>query len=96
MSIPRPEYSRPQFERLDWINLNGEWTYEFDFGLSGRERGLQKSTGFDGQINVPPGEQIVRCGTQGFHFGDVLPSQDYRSRRLGRKARHPAFRRGGL
>ena len=53
MSIPRPEYPRPQFERLDWINLNGEWTYEFDFGLSGRERGLQKSTGFDGKINVP-------------------------------------------
>ncbi|MBR4901503.1 MAG: hypothetical protein IKZ46_11245 [Victivallales bacterium] len=53
MSIPRPEYPRPQFERLDWINLNGEWTYEFDFGLSGRERGLQKSAGFDGKINVP-------------------------------------------
>ena len=26
MSIPRPEYPRPQFERMDWINLNGEWT----------------------------------------------------------------------
>ena len=24
--IPRPEYPRPQFERTDWINLNGEWT----------------------------------------------------------------------
>lgn len=33
--IPRPEYPRPQFERTDWINLNGEWTYTFDFGASG-------------------------------------------------------------
>ena len=22
--VPRPEYPRPQFERTDWINLNGE------------------------------------------------------------------------
>ena len=22
--IPRPEYPRPQFERSEWINLNGE------------------------------------------------------------------------
>lgn len=33
--IPRPEYPRPQFERKDWINLNGQWTFCFDFGKSG-------------------------------------------------------------
>ncbi|KGF36191.1 hypothetical protein HMPREF2137_02655 [Hoylesella buccalis DNF00853] len=33
---PRPEYPRPQFERTEWINLNGDaWTYQFDFGKSG-------------------------------------------------------------
>lgn len=41
--IPRPEYPRPQFERTDWINLNGEWTYTFDFGASGLERGYAGS-----------------------------------------------------
>lgn len=30
MSIPRPEYPRPQFVREDWINLNGEWEFAFD------------------------------------------------------------------
>ena len=45
--IPRPEYPRPQFERTDWINLNGEWTYTFDFGASGLERGYVGSKGFD-------------------------------------------------
>ena len=37
-SIPRPEYPRPQFERMDWVNLNGEWTCSFDFGGTGMER----------------------------------------------------------
>ena len=44
-SIPRPEYPRPQFERMDWVNLNGEWTCSFDFGAraitSRREKGLE-------------------------------------------------------
>ena len=51
--IPRPEYPRPQFERKHWICLNGEWTYQFDFGRSGLEQGLQHSKGFDGKIVVP-------------------------------------------
>ncbi|HYF50717.1 MAG TPA: glycoside hydrolase family 2 TIM barrel-domain containing protein [Planctomycetota bacterium] len=39
-SIPRPEYPRPQFVRNEWLNLNGEWQFEFDFGDSGKERGI--------------------------------------------------------
>ena len=31
-SIPRPEHPRPQFVRENWKNLNGKWTYVFDFG----------------------------------------------------------------
>ena len=45
--LPRPEYPRPQFVREPWINLNGTWTYTFDFGKSGWERGFAESTGFD-------------------------------------------------
>ncbi|MDR2848165.1 MAG: beta-glucuronidase [Bacteroidales bacterium] len=51
--IPRPEYPRPQFERQDWINLNGEWTFTFDFGKSGKDRQLYNSTGFNRTIRVP-------------------------------------------
>jgi beta-galactosidase/beta-glucuronidase len=29
-AIPRAEYPRPQFERNDWLNLNGQWEFEFD------------------------------------------------------------------
>jgi succinyl-diaminopimelate desuccinylase len=30
MNIPRPEYPNPQFERKNWVNLNGEWEFEID------------------------------------------------------------------
>ena len=52
-AIPRPEYPRPQFERDSYINLNGTWSYEFDFSKSGLERDLQNSKGFGGDIVVP-------------------------------------------
>lgn len=52
-SIPRPEHPRPQFVRNAWLNLNGRWTYAFDWGKSGRQRGLAASKGFDGSITVP-------------------------------------------
>lgn len=51
--IPRPEYPRPQFERSEWLNLNGTWSYTFDFGRTGSEKNYQKSQGFDGKITVP-------------------------------------------
>lgn len=52
-SIPRPEYPRPQFQRAAWQNLNGPWTFTFDPGKSGMERGLAQSAGFDQEIIVP-------------------------------------------
>jgi beta-galactosidase/beta-glucuronidase len=50
---PRPEYPRPQFERAEWINLNGTWSYTFDFSKSGAEKNFQNSDGFNDMITVP-------------------------------------------
>ena len=52
-ATPRAEYPRPQFERADWQNLNGEWTYQLDLGKSGMNRHLYESKGFDDKITVP-------------------------------------------
>ena len=52
-STPRPEYPRPQFERAAWVNLNGTWTYSFDFGKSGNDQKWQEKKSFDGKILVP-------------------------------------------
>lgn len=51
--LPRSEYPRPQFVRNDWVNLNGEWSYEFDFGKSGTHRNLQNSNCLKDCIQVP-------------------------------------------
>lgn len=51
--IPRPEYPRPQFVRNAWISLNGVWTFAFDPGKSGAQRGLPAVSGFDRSILVP-------------------------------------------
>lgn len=52
MSVPRPEYPRPQFVRNDWLCLNGEWQFEIDAGDSGKERGLIERE-LNGRITVP-------------------------------------------
>jgi beta-galactosidase/beta-glucuronidase len=68
MSMPRPEHPRPQFQRPAWINLNGPWTFTFDPGRSGRERGLADSRGFDREILVPfcPESQLSGVGHTDF------------------------------
>ena len=50
---PRAEYPRPQFERADWVNLNGEWSFTLDLADTGHERDFYNSKGFDSKIIVP-------------------------------------------
>lgn len=53
-TAPRPEHPEPQFERPYWQNLNGEWDFEIDHGMSGEERKLYKTgSGLSGKITVP-------------------------------------------
>ena len=52
-SVPRKEYPRPQFERTEWINLNGIWSYQIDPSGTGIERNFKESKGFEGNILVP-------------------------------------------
>ncbi len=54
MHIPRKEYPKPQFERSDWLNLNGEWDFCFDNGRSGISRKLYENFDcYDRKIVVP-------------------------------------------
>ena len=53
MNIPRPEYPRPQFRRDCWLNLNGQWGFEIDHSLTGKERGLQNADHLKNEITVP-------------------------------------------
>ncbi len=51
--IPRPEYPSVQFSRKEWVNLNGEWEFERDRSVSGKERGLHKAETLSEKITVP-------------------------------------------
>lgn len=69
MNIPRPEFPNPQFQRNNWMNLNGEWRFEFDFGISGIEREMYLNTqSFTKKINVPfcPESELSGIGYKDF------------------------------
>lgn len=53
-----PEYPRPQLERSDWINLNGEWEYAI------RPKGEAEPAVFDGPILVPFAVESALSGVQ--------------------------------
>lgn len=54
MNIPRPEHPKPQFQRENWMNLNGFWGFEIDNSCSGLERGyFLPDWKPQSQINVP-------------------------------------------
>jgi len=42
VSIPLPEHPRPDFQRDQWLNLNGPWQFQFDAADSGEARGWSR------------------------------------------------------
>lgn len=69
---PRPEYPRPQFERNSWVNLNGKWSYSFDFGQTGDQKGWTNSKGFDDNITVPFCPESKLSGVQHTDFINAI------------------------
>ena len=52
-NVARLEHPKPQMQRADWQNLNGEWDFAFDFGRSGVDRRFYERDGLDRKIQVP-------------------------------------------
>ncbi|MGE5223309.1 MAG: glycoside hydrolase family 2 protein [Omnitrophica WOR_2 bacterium] len=74
MSLPRPEYPRPNFMRQEWLCLNGEWEFDIDNGDSGLERRLHTSP-LKGRIIVP---FCPESGLSGVGYTDFMPAVWYR------------------
>ena len=53
-----PESPRPQLERTDWVNLNGEWEYAI------KPKGQAEPASFDGNILVPFAVESSLSGVQ--------------------------------
>ena len=75
INIPRPEHPDPQFERASWLNLNGEWDFEFDFGNSKLEAGILEKKDWEKKILVPfcPESKL-----SGIEHTDFIPAVWYR------------------
>ena len=74
--LPRCDYPRPQWRRGEWMNLNGEWDFAFDFGNSGEARGMAAGTGeFPLKITVP---FCPESPLSGIGYTDFIPAVWYR------------------
>ncbi len=70
---PREEYPRPQFVRERWLNLNGEWAFEFDDGNVGeREDWPSGHRAFSRTIIVPFCYQSELSGIGDTAFHDIV------------------------
>src|SRR5436189_1055098 len=52
VQVPLPEHPRPDFQRAEWLNLNGRWRFAFDPGDIGERSGWPNGA-------LPAGRQIV-------------------------------------
>ncbi|MBR3589310.1 MAG: beta-galactosidase [Clostridia bacterium] len=73
--IYRQEHPTPQCERKNWLNLNGEWDFEFDFGNSKLATGILDRAEWETKINVPfcPESKL-----SGIEHVDFIPAVWYR------------------
>src|SRR5256885_7870767 len=51
-AVPLPEHPRPDFQRAEWLNLNGRWRFAFDPGDIGERSGWPNG-------GLPAGGHIV-------------------------------------
>lgn len=72
MSIPRPEYPRPQFIRESWLNLNGTWRFAFDDNNTGLAANWSAGSTLEREITVPFVFQSPLSGIGNNDFHDVV------------------------
>ena len=87
-SIPLPEHPRPDFQRAEWLNLNGHWQFAFDPQDAGERLGWP-SRGIPAghEILVPfswgaPLSGIPDSADIGWYARDVIVPDAWRGRRV--------------
>jgi hypothetical protein len=68
-TVPLPEHPRPDFQRAEWLNLNGRWRFAFDPRDSGERAGWARS-------GLPPGREILVPFSWGAPLSGVPDSAD--------------------
>jgi len=85
--MPLPEHPRPDWERPQWRNLNGEWAFQFD----SLDRGIGQEwfihSDFEGSIQVPfswgaPLSGVPDEADMGWYAHDIETPADWSGRRV--------------
>lgn len=71
-NIPRPEYPRPELERPEWLNLNGEWNFDFDDTNVGEKEKWYVCRAFTRKIIVPFCFQSKLSGIEDTSFHETV------------------------
>jgi galactose mutarotase-like enzyme len=74
-AMPLPEHPRPDFERAQWLNLNGRWQFAFDSIHTEREILVPFSWG-------SPLSGVPDSGDIGWYRRDVTVPQAWRGKRI--------------
>lgn len=71
---PRSEYPRPQFQREEWLNLNGQWQFDYDDNNEGLINKWYKDDkhAFSKEITVPFSYQSELSGIGETDFHDLV------------------------
>lgn len=73
MTKTRDDYPLPQFVREEWLNLNGEWEFEFDDRNIGEtEKWHKGEKAFSSRILVPFAFQSQLSGINENEFHDIV------------------------
>ena len=67
--VPLPEHPRPDFQRAEWLNLNGRWRFAFDPRNVGERAGWSKG-------DLPSGREILVPFSWGAPLSGVPDSAD--------------------
>jgi beta-galactosidase/beta-glucuronidase len=68
----RTDYPRPQFQRDQWLNLNGEWEFDYDDNQAGDKEKWYTEHQFSKKIQVPFCYQSKLSGIGETDFHDVV------------------------
>ena len=88
VTVPLPEHPRPDFERAEWVNLNGQWRFAFDTASEGERRGwISGSLPGTRLIVVPfswgaPLSGVPDSGDVGWYARSITIPESWRGRRV--------------
>ncbi len=70
VAIPLPEHPRPDWERAEWVNLNGEWDFAFEAKGTPVDAPARPAQ-FDQKIVVPFGWAAPLSGVKRYLFVSI-------------------------